>query len=151
LLDIEKRPIERIATVGVLCVLAGTLVVSVPLQQGENGVSMADEALCRLMPGEVCNAVARLTGDEQEKLRFIMLACEGGVTERCQEKGREQLRVDAGLAVRLFRASCEGGAAGGCTVLGLMYENGLGVEADAARAVELYEQGCDGGDTGGMC
>jgi hypothetical protein len=35
--------------------------------------------------------------------------------------------------------------AGSCTMLGLMYETGIGANKEPARAVALYEQGCSGG------
>ena len=49
-------------------------------------------------------------------------------------------------AMELYRQGCDGGSAGGCTNLGLMYEGGQGgLTKDDRRAVELYRQACDAG------
>lgn len=47
---------------------------------------------------------------------------------------------------RYMAASCQGGNASGCTSIGFLHENGLGISQDAARAADLYAQGCDGGE-----
>jgi Sel1 repeat len=45
-----------------------------------------------------------------------------------------------------FNQLCDGGDMGGCSNLGAMYANGIGVEKDNGRAVALYKQACDGGN-----
>jgi hypothetical protein len=49
------------------------------------------------------------------------------------------------LAIPVLRSTCEGGFAMGCTHLGVMYENGFGIDKDAAQATALYRKACDGG------
>ena len=63
--------------------------------------------------------------------------------------GEGGLSEDPEEAVRLYRLSCDGGNMRGCTNLGVLYDEGLGVTQDYARAYTLYEQACDGGDAGG--
>ena len=45
--------------------------------------------------------------------------------------------------------ACDGGNAGGCNNLGLMYDKGEGVKQDKFKAVELYKKACLGGIAGG--
>ena len=47
-------------------------------------------------------------------------------------------------AVSFFRQDCDGGTAGGCYYLGLLYLDGLGVERDVRRAILLFEKACAG-------
>ena len=37
----------------------------------------------------------------------------------------------------------------GCTILGIMYANGDGVEEDFSKAAKLLKKACDGGDMNG--
>ena len=54
-----------------------------------------------------------------------------------------------GDAVPLMTTACDGGNAGGCAALGLMYQNSQGVAGDAFKAVALYRKACDGGSAMG--
>ncbi|MGA3262660.1 MAG: caspase family protein [Terracidiphilus sp.] len=54
-----------------------------------------------------------------------------------------------GDAVPLMTTACNGGNAGGCTALGLMYQNSQGVAQDEFKAVALYRKACDGGNAKG--
>jgi hypothetical protein len=56
---------------------------------------------------------------------------------------------DEARAVELFKKACDAGHAGGCSSLGVMYDEGRGVAKDEAGAVELYWKACDGGDAQG--
>ena len=47
----------------------------------------------------------------------------------------------------LYQRACDGGAARGCTNLGVLYERGLGVTRDVAQARTLYQRACGAGDT----
>ncbi len=42
-----------------------------------------------------------------------------------------------------FKKACEGGYAGGCFELGLIYEMGRDVDRDMTKALSFYKQGCD--------
>jgi len=129
--------------------LAGAMVLSLPMRKDASGVSLADRTLCELFKGRVCEDVAELTDAEQAQLEFIMLACAGGVTEECLQRGLDVYEVTPGEAARLWRVACEGGNALGCTNLGVLHGKGLGMEPDPAAAARLFAQGCEGGDAGG--
>ena len=49
-------------------------------------------------------------------------------------------------AVTLFTKACDGGFAGGCGVLGMLFEGDLYARKDAARAARAYARGCALGD-----
>lgn len=50
-------------------------------------------------------------------------------------------------AAALYRRACQGGEMTGCTRLGVLYEEGRGVEGDPVRAAELHRRSCDGGSS----
>ena len=52
-------------------------------------------------------------------------------------------------AAELLKKACDGGNMRGCFNLGVMYDNGNGVEKNEQKAVELYKKACDGGDMNG--
>jgi hypothetical protein len=58
-------------------------------------------------------------------------------------------RHDYETAVKLFSKACHDGTAEGCYDLGIMYDNGQGVQQDYFKAVELYTKACDGGIVNG--
>ena len=43
-------------------------------------------------------------------------------------------------AALLYEKGCNGGSALGCSLLGLMYEDGKGVKQDYVKATSLYEK-----------
>ncbi|MGD0901738.1 MAG: protein kinase [Terracidiphilus sp.] len=49
----------------------------------------------------------------------------------------------------LFQKACDGGDLGGCSNLGILYQNGQGGAQDFAQARALYQKACDGGTTAG--
>ena len=51
--------------------------------------------------------------------------------------------------VKSLEKDCNGGNAGACVDLGLMYDNGEGVKQDYKKAVEFFQKACDGGDAAG--
>ncbi len=48
-------------------------------------------------------------------------------------------------AQQRYQEACDDGTLASCTILGMMYERGAGVEQDAWRAAALYMTACDGG------
>ena len=48
-------------------------------------------------------------------------------------------------AASLYKKACDGGCALGCSNLGALYDNGLGVNQSYAKAASLYKKACDGG------
>ena len=52
-------------------------------------------------------------------------------------------------AARLYLKGCDGGNAIGCTNLGRLHQQGIGMEPDPEEAARLYRQGCYGGDMQG--
>jgi TIR domain/Sel1 repeat len=49
----------------------------------------------------------------------------------------------------LARKACAGGIMTGCNLLGLLYQNGWGVERDYTQARSLYVEACNGGEVSG--
>jgi TPR repeat protein len=49
----------------------------------------------------------------------------------------------------LLTAACNGGQASSCTILGWLYQGGLGVSRDESQAVVLFRKACDGGSMRG--
>ena len=52
-------------------------------------------------------------------------------------------------AFESFKKACDGGEMLGCNNLGVMYDNGNGVEKNEQKAVKLYEKVCYGGEMRG--
>ena len=48
-------------------------------------------------------------------------------------------------AQQRYQDACDDGTLASCTILGMMYERGAGVEQDAGRAAALYMTACEGG------
>jgi TPR repeat protein len=57
--------------------------------------------------------------------------------------------TDHGRAISLYRKACDGNDATGCTNLGAMYEDGLGITADLKQAHHYYAVGCNLGSSRG--
>jgi TPR repeat protein len=51
-------------------------------------------------------------------------------------------RQDDQKAAEYYKIACDGGDGLGCTYLGLMYEDGRGVQANQAKALDLFKRGC---------
>ncbi len=51
---------------------------------------------------------------------------------------------DRSVSAQYWQTACDGGNMLGCTNLGILYENGEGVNTDLTEAARLYEQACDG-------
>ena len=49
-------------------------------------------------------------------------------------------------AFESFKKACDSGNMRGCFNLGIMYEEGNGVEKDFSKAAELFKKACNGGD-----
>ena len=49
-------------------------------------------------------------------------------------------------AFESFKKACDGGNMRGCRSLGVMYDNGIGVEKDFSKAAELFKKACNGGE-----
>lgn len=73
-----------------------------------------------------------------------------GFSKDLTELGKEAYnKGDYQKAAQLFQKACDGGNAGDCNNLGVLYENGLGVRQDYQKATEFYQKACDGGDAVG--
>ncbi|MDW4499915.1 tetratricopeptide repeat protein [Sulfitobacter sp. D35] len=145
-LDVEHRPILILSNLVGLVTFLGALAFSGPMTRDEEGLTAAERTLCSVFKGRVCLDVATLTPLEQAQLDFITLACEGGVTKECLERGLEIYEVDGESAARLWQAGCYGGDPSSCGRLGFLYQYGLGVTADTDRAANLFEISCDEAD-----
>lgn len=66
------------------------------------------------------------------------------------ESGNEAYKKgDYQKATQLYQKACNSGEALGCSNLGLLYEDGQGVNQDYQKAAQLYQKACDSGDAGG--
>ncbi len=52
-------------------------------------------------------------------------------------------------AEKLYVKACDGDLARGCSHLGYVYANGLGIKQDDFKANELFRKACDGGNARG--
>jgi len=89
-------------------------------------------------------------GDVQEIDAVWKRACDGGFVRACRAHGYYLARLatpsSLASAVDYYRMACDGGDLPGCNNLGIMYENGTGVDhSDLKHAADLYRQACDGG------
>ncbi len=148
-LDVEGKPVTVLAYVLALIVFFVSMAAALPLRRDAEGLTAADRALCSVFKGRVCLDVAGLTEAEQAQLELVLLACEGGHVDECLRRGLARWEITPMDAARLWRVACDGGHARGCTDLGYLHENGLGMDRDYAEAARLYRQGCDGGNAFG--
>lgn len=148
-LDVEGQPVRILSLVLGVIVFFGAMLGSLPLSKDADGLSAADRVLCSVFKNEVCIHVASLTETERTKLDLTLLACEGGVASECIKIGNSRYFSDNSYAKRLFTASCEGGSSKGCSVLGLMYAQGRGVEADRLMSLQLLRESCETGERSG--
>jgi len=76
--------------------------------------------------------------------RLYAKACNAGLPHACSRLGNLYGLVgDFDYEAKVQAASCEAGAGWGCTVLAVLYTQGLGVPKDEVRARALYARGCD--------
>lgn len=141
-LDVTEAPGRTLALLGAVFVLIGSLAVKPALTMTEDGRIAFDDFLCETFPASACAHVARLTADEEQKLLYLGKACDGGITYECLRAGSDLIDLKPEEALRLLSKSCETGDGRGCVNLGVMYEQGLGVEVNEERAVSLFEKGC---------
>ncbi len=144
-LDVANKPTVILSILLGLFMWLGAMGAGWLLKPDENGMTRLDLAVCTIFKGRICERMMSLAKTEDRKFLLQVYACEGGRTEACVTEAVATYQVTPERAVELFRASCDGGAARGCTNLGLMYEKSRGVAVDAGQAVALYRQGCDGG------
>ncbi|GAA7692638.1 hypothetical protein JP0153_06150 [Helicobacter pylori] len=52
-------------------------------------------------------------------------------------------KQDFSKARKYFEKACDLNNSGGCGALGMMYENGRGVEKNSKKAAQLYSKACD--------
>ncbi len=52
-------------------------------------------------------------------------------------------KQDFSKARKYFEKACELNSGGGCGALGLLYENGEGVEKNSKKAAQFYSKACD--------
>ena len=85
-------------------------------------------------------------------------AAQGGAGQPIQEQSIADVESQAfalfsqkrySEARPLFRKACDGGDMGGCSNLGILYQNGQGGARDYAQARIAYRKACDGGTMAG--
>ena len=70
--------------------------------------------------------------------------------EKTYEQGRAFYNnKEYDKAFESFKKACDSGNMRGCFNLGIMYEEGNGVEKDFSKAAELFKKACDGGEMNG--
>jgi TPR repeat protein len=84
--------------------------------------------------------------DEAAGLRASKEGCDKGDPVGCFNVALNHAsRENYILAAAFFDRACEGGDAGGCYELGLLYDDAKGVPFDSDRAAALYRRACEGG------
>ena len=74
--------------------------------------------------------------------------CESGDAEACNDLGVNfELMKEYDNAYANYKKACEAKVQLGCSNLGTLYENGLGVKRDPKKAVEIYKDSCNSGGT----
>ena len=67
-----------------------------------------------------------------------------GFSKGLIESGDEAYKKgDHQKAAELFQKACDGGEAGGCSNLGVVYANGQGVKQDFPTAKQYFGRACD--------
>ncbi len=75
-------------------------------------------------------------------------ACKENIPHACVRLGII-LEKEGQSSASVYQSACDGGYAGGCSALGLAYQNGKGVTADPKKAESLFKLACDAGDMAG--
>lgn len=74
--------------------------------------------------------------------------CQNGDAEACNDLGvNYELVRDYENAFANYKKACEAKVQLGCSNLGTLYENSLGVKRDPRKAVEIYKDSCNSGGT----
>ena len=73
-----------------------------------------------------------------------------GFSKDLTELGNEAYdKGDYQKAAELYQKACDGGDAGGCLNLGVLYKIGQGVRQNYQKAAQLYQKACDSGEAKG--
>ena len=73
-----------------------------------------------------------------------------GFSKDLIESGNEAYnKGDYQKAAELYQKACDGGDAGGCLNLGVLYKIGQGVKQDYQKAAQLSQKACDSGEAKG--
>jgi TPR repeat protein len=59
------------------------------------------------------------------------------------------VKQDYFKAKEFYKKGCDGGDAGGCFILGVLYYDGQGVRKSNVKAKEFFGKACDMGDNNG--
>ena len=146
-LDVENKPEAQVALVGAVLVFVAALVLTPVLKADEHGQASAfDQMLCSVFGGTMCLHIVRFTENESQAFEVLSQYCESNSGKSCIDRVLEFFNGEGDKAASMWRKSCEGGYALGCSTLGWMYAEGRGVAQDEAKAVSLYRQACEGGN-----
>ena len=70
-----------------------------------------------------------------------------GFSKDLTELGYEAYnKGDYQKAAELWQKACDSGEAWGCAILGVLYQNGQGVNQDYQKAAQLFQKACDSGN-----
>ena len=79
-------------------------------------------------------------------IEILTPKCQNGDAEACNDLGvNYELVREYESAFENYKKACEAKVQLGCSNLGTLYENGLGVKKDPRKAVEIYKDSCNSG------
>ena len=87
------------------------------------------------------------SSDMHKRIAQYLQNCENGSAGDCYFVAHEYMKGEDDLqwyaeAAYYYQLACNGGVLKGCSNLGVLYENGLGVKQDYATSARLYSYAC---------
>ena len=81
-------------------------------------------------------------------IEILTPKCESGDAGSCNDLGvNYELMKEYDNAYANYKKACDAKVQLGCSNLGTLYKNGLGVKKDPKKAVEIYKDSCNSGGT----
>lgn len=113
------------------------------------------EARCNLGTGEACVALGKayyngqgVPKDPAAGAALVRKACDAGTAADCYDvgsvlwTGEDGVPEDKPTSLAFIEKACKGGVDRACAFLGVVYQQGHGVEEDMAKARTNFEQAC---------
>jgi hypothetical protein len=97
--------------------------------------------------GHLGNLLVGSERTRQKGLELLDRACKAGWMPACSSAAQALLssKTSAAEAYSAARRGCNGGSAQSCGVLGLLFQEGLGVAKNPSESLRYYKIACDGG------
>jgi TPR repeat protein len=137
---------------------AQTTSESEPAARAMTAKEIAVDAAAPAAPAAVDDVVAPafFPGQQEAMIMASEKACNAGDMEECVTAGLDysgdnhmDIKVDYSKAEKYYKKACDGGNAGGCARLGIMYDDAGKLPLDHSKAKKYYKKACDGGDNWG--